>query len=464
MIVETPKVLEYESRLPGDMQSARATHSDRVTWMLVVVLIVVSVALAKLVSPIAAGIVYAVSFLLLTWNKPAIALALLFASIPIQNDISGDGAAGGFRFSIAEINLALCIPLWLGGRQLPGYRKRATMFILAIMFYFIVGMISSMGHWHGTEALNSFLQMAVFMVLAVSVVATIATDKSHYITALLTLLYVCALLGFATTFVGSGYFGGMHKNGMGSSLACGVVVGTELLLNRKLAISRTKVLFALMICIVGLIVSVSRGAWLSAIVGLTIVVFIRSETRLISRLLIYGLPLVLVGIAIGWYLLPADKRRYALIWDDTGYSIKAREENKALFKQFFSESPVLGVGVGMRKKLDATNIVFVTLAETGVVGLAAFLWIQISMVLMMLQLRRRVLPTDPAFSFVVLGVALVMGRFVHGLFDHYWSRGVLMAAWACVGMMVRLYGEVFSTKHILTGNATISTYRPGRSK
>jgi len=29
---------------------------------------------------------------------------------------------------------------------------------------------------------------------------------------------------------------------------------------------------------------------------------------------------------------------------------------------------------------------------------------------------------------------LVLGKLVHGMVDHYWSRGAIMIAWASVGM------------------------------
>ena len=35
---------------------------------------------------------------------------------------------------------------------------------------------------------------------------------------------------------------------------------------------------------------------------------------------------------------------------------------------------------------------------------------------------------------VALAGALVLSKFVHGLVDHYWSRGAIMVAWAAVGM------------------------------
>jgi hypothetical protein len=34
---------------------------------------------------------------------------------------------------------------------------------------------------------------------------------------------------------------------------------------------------------------------------------------------------------------------------------------------------------------------------------------------------------------------LLFCQFTHGLVDHYWSRGAIMAAWAAAGMAIGVY-------------------------
>src|SRR6185437_15455891 len=120
-----------------------------------------------------------------------------------------------------------------------------------------------------------------------------------------------------------------------------------------------------------------------------------------------------------------------------------RYESIEFAREKFLSSPVFGVGVGLRKEFDATNVLWIALAETGMLGAIAFTAIQGSVGLMMARMRRTLSPADPRFTFAVLGGALVFGRLAHGMFDHYWSRGALMAAWAAVGMLVRVYGETY---------------------
>ena len=46
---------------------------------------------------------------------------------------------------------------------------------------------------------------------------------------------------------------------------------------------------------------------------------------------------------------------------------------------------------------------------------------------------------EALFSLLCIGGALVLDKFVHGMVDHYWSRGAIMAAWASAGMATRAY-------------------------
>jgi Na+/serine symporter len=85
--------------------------------------------------------------------------------------------------------------------------------------------------------------------------------------------------------------------------------------------------------------------------------------------------------------------------------------------------------------VDATNLFWVTLAETGIIGLATFALLHAAIVGLVLRVRARVKPGHPWFSIVALSTALVFGRMTHGMVDHYWTRGSLMVAWASVGML-----------------------------
>lgn len=382
-----------------------------------------------------AGAIYAIGYCLLTWNRPALAMALIVASTPFQYDIS---AGGPLRFSLAEINLVLTLPMWLlGSRGGPG-RQRAWLLGCSLGGYFGIAILSSLLHWRGNTALASILQMYLYMVVAVGMFAALGKRPENYVAGLLAFLAVCIPFAGLTLGMRSGHMLGLHKNGIGSTLAAGVVIGVELWFSQSFRYSRRFVAIATLASVGGLILSLSRGSWLAAATGVAFILLLRRQFRLLIKV---GVALVPV-IALAWAILPSESRDYALNFDkDTGASISARYENIEFARKYFLSSPILGVGVGLRKEFDATNILWVTLAETGVLGAVLFLAVQVSVVMMVFKLRRVVGPDDPRFTFVVLAGGLLIGRFAHGMFDHYWSRGAILVAWAAVGMLVRIYSE-----------------------
>jgi hypothetical protein len=384
-------------------------------------------------SPIVGGVCYAIGFLALTWSRPYLALLLIMATVPFQQDVSGSDA--GLKFSLAEINLALTIPMWLMARRKRHHRAYA--FGASLFAYLAISVLASVLHWHASSSLLSLLQMGLYLVVGVGVFARVPVSLKDYLPGLYALIAACVVLAIATVVVRKGYVMTMHKNGVGASLASAVVIGVELWLARALSVPRRAIAIATAICVVGLILSLSRGAWLAAVIGVLVIFTMRREYRTIFRVSITLLPV----LVIAWMMLPAEKREGAFDFDPNRPNIKARYESIALAREKFVSSPIFGTGVGVRKEIDATNLWWVTLAETGVFGAIAFMAIQGSLLHMLIRLRRVISPSDPRFTFVVLGGALAFGRVAHGMFDHYWSRGALMAAWAAVGMLIRVYGE-----------------------
>src|SRR5947207_431538 len=107
------------------------------------------------------GIFYAMSFWLIGSKWPKIPLLLIVALAPFQYDIS---TGGPVRFSIAEINLMLTIPLFF-------LRGRPVLFgpvAWPLAIYFGVCLVSAFVHWRATS-LVSLTQMALYLIVAVIV-------------------------------------------------------------------------------------------------------------------------------------------------------------------------------------------------------------------------------------------------------------------------------------------------------
>ncbi|HLK60947.1 MAG TPA: O-antigen ligase family protein, partial [Chthonomonadaceae bacterium] len=194
----------------------------------------------------------------------------------------------------------------------------------------------------------------------------------------------------------------------------------------------------LIVITAGLLFALSRGAWIAALGGVFIVLGYRGKFKFVLQVMIVLIPL----IAIYWNLMPDDKKDYATNFNEKSVNISARYQSIEFARNQFLQSPLYGGGVGLRKEFDATNIFWVTLAETGIPGLIAFAAIQVVYLLMVRKTQKFVPVSNPMFSLLVVGAGLMVSRLIHGLVDHYWSRGALLIAWASVGMTVAVYFHV----------------------
>jgi O-antigen ligase len=204
---------------------------------------------------------------------------------------------------------------------------------------------------------------------------------------------------------------------------------------------------------IGLIFTLSRGAWVGAAAGILVIFSLRGQWKTSLKILLLLAPAIIVV----WLMLPEGSREYATDLDASAYNIKARWVSIDFAMGYFKSSPIIGVGVGLRKIYDATNLVMSTLAETGVIGLAAFLSIFCTLLWMAWKASRRLSPDDATRSLLLIGIGLVICKFVHGLVDHYWSRGIL-PAWAGAGMVVYAYRKA---RKASIASATVQNNRRG---
>lgn len=379
----------------------------------------------------AAALIYLAVFWIVSWRHPGVALTLILASAPFQNDLSG---GGGAKFSIAEVNLMLTLPVFYGfclvRKQLP----KVGPTLVPVTLYFMVCLCSSLLHWQGADAIISLVQMFLYFVVAVAVFCSFAARSEQMLLAFYVLVGVGAFLsvmGLATNF----WFIGLNKNGIAASLASAFLVGTDLCLAARTRRSRGWLLAALGVIGVGLLMSLSRGAWMGTISGVVFIFLLRREYKLLARVILAMVPL----LAAFWLLLPPEAKDYATGFGAEHYNIKLRYDSLDLARGYFTQSPLYGMGVGLRKNYDATNILMMTLAETGVLGLAGFLLIHAAFYRMIWRAQAWIAPSETLYTFLCIGGALVLDKFVHGLVDHYWSRGAIMAAWGAAGMAARAY-------------------------
>lgn len=375
-----------------------------------------------------AGALYVLIFLIVCYQVPKLALVLIVALAPFNKDLSADGP---LHFSLGEINLLLTTVVFL----LRGRRILLGPLALPVAAYMGAGILSSALSWRDTS-LISLVQMTIYLVLAVVVFTSFVSDARDFRLALKALIVTGLVFACAAIQAGGfGYVFGLHKNAVGASLACCVIVAAELWFSSTNARSRTILACCLLVLVAGLFMSLSRGAWLCAAFGLFILLALRREFGLLLRLCLVMIPVV----GLCWAFLPDKGKNYTTDYSMENYNIKARFESIAISQANFNKDRLLGVGVGFRKEYDATNVVWLTLAETGVLGLIALLWLHFALLRMVWKTQRHLSHKDPLFSAAALGAALVSGKFIHGLVDHYWSRGSLLITWAAAGMATHAY-------------------------
>lgn len=369
-----------------------------------------------------AAVVYCIGYMLLTWIRPELALFLMFASAPFPYDLGG----GPVKMALAEINLVLAAPV-LFVRALAGRRRFVRNPIKwPVLAYFGVCIVSSAIHGITQEGIVSMGQMVLYMILAVFVFSSCVGELRLFYAAFYGLLFstaVLAMLAHESSRLG------IHKNNIGTNLAYAVIVCGEVWFAEP--VRNRKRLLTLLGCllIAGLVFSLSRGAWVGAAAGLAVIAVMRRELKLLVPYAV----LAAIVIAVCWQLLPKSDQEYATALGAGAYNVKTRLISIDYAMGYVKANPLLGVGVGLRKQYDATNVIMSTLAETGVVGLAAFLLIFVTFGIAIWKACRRVATGDPLFSLLAIGLALMICQFLHGCVDHYWTR-VLLVPWGCLGM------------------------------
>ena len=387
-----------------------------------------------LIEPLYAGAaIYVLAFVTLSWRRPDLALMVIFASATMAADVSQGAFA---KFSIAEANLVLALPAFYFHCIVRKRNPSNGPIAIPVALYFGVCLFSSYNHWLGQDALISLLQMFIYLVLVVAIFANFAQSDAHLLRCLFAIVISgtgVAIGALATNF----RFLGENKNGLGDLIASTLQVTVILFLATGAADRRRKywLMAAMGILTVGLVFSLSRGSWLGTLCGLLVIFALRREFKTFFKLVLVLAPI----IAVCWFSLPQDLQAYSTGFGKDRYNINARYESVDLAQRYFVKSPVYGTGVGLRKEYDATNVALMVLAETGVLGLGAFLLIHGAFFRMVWITQKKLSVSDPLHPLLCVGAALVLARLMHGMVDHYWTRGVLMTAWAAAGMTTAAY-------------------------
>ena len=384
----------------------------------------------------ALAIVYVIVILTLGWTKPYYVMLLSMVSAPFVMNVSGTGA---LKFSLTEINILLLSISMLGKlcltQRLVSIGKLAT----PVALYLAIAAISSVQGGVESADIIALLQTAIFCFLCplLAVNAKLTPEQNRN----LLLGYAIACLVLAALQLSVGVVNkvfGIHKNNMGQNLATGLVVWMCLWMDSVRGWWSRFTVPAMLVTLLGLFITLSRGAWVGAVVGLVVIAILNRRFVFLARVLALALPV----IALMWIYLPDDRKEYAAGVDSKiNRNIAARFYSRDVALAAFKQNPVIGVGVSLRKQMDATNLVFVTLGESGILGLLSFFTIQVTYIVLVVRLVKSIPRTDPRFFLLVVSPTLMAVRLAHGQFDHYWVRGATTMAWVSVGVVLAIAAD-----------------------
>ena len=388
--------------------------------------------------PIAAGAAFALIFLFVSFWQPRIALMIIFALVPIQQVVPLHLPV---KLSISEFGLAFFLPICLLKTAQMGKPLRLGPTLWPTVIYLALCLFSTVLYpqWH-LLAIKAYAQMVVYIVIAPLICASFPGDTDDLRFALEGAVGMAAILA-AIVLLTHFHYPTENKNAWGANFGGAFAIAMELWLAANIAKRRKAaswLMWALVLIGMGLFMCLSRGGWLEGGVACLIILALRRRFGLMLRAAIILLPLL---VAL-FFLLPHKKQHYAFNFSTKAGDIKPRIKLIHFAINEFEDHPVTGVGVGLRKAVDPTNLFLITLAETGVQGLIAFLAIYYVIIRTAWKDHKKLSQADPRFTLVALGGALVVGRFVHGMVDEYWLRGSIIWAWSAVGMLAAVDYEL----------------------
>lgn len=300
---------------------------------------------------------------------------------------------------------------------------------LLIFLIFLCGLFGSISSGY----FNSIYTFKMFQNLILVFVITIIVKKEKDLKAI---LYGIALGGLTTVITGfifekslglkrlAGIVGNPNGFGQISTQAFFALIGLSLISNRKLF---KIVLFAFAgFCVIGLLYSASRGATAAFILGFSVFI-IRKNLKYLSLFILVFITIILFNISFPKIFLDRwNKIMEHKIWYSS--NVQTRVGLVKYGWELFKNHPVFGVGFGNTlSKYDFVdinnprvthNFVIQSLAEIGVIGTLAYLYIVFNTALIFFRISNKQEPYLPinaiSLTFFCLLVSIFIAQLTSG--------------------------------------------------
>lgn len=359
----------------------------------------------------------------------------------------GSGALAAFRLPLTPLNKpilvfgAVCVLASLGS---PFWDQSLPNFLTKTLEWFIVYFLVIEGV---TERKHIYLISGVFMVtLSATVLDSLI---QYYVT------YKDIFLGHTIEPGTRATAGFKTANGLGAYLTLAIPLILALICIREERL-RYRLPMALIsfLALWSLAVTFSHGAWVTTLCGITffLSLFFFHQRR-VELYFILGVLLILVTLWVYFgFVLTGGSDIAALRSNTASWRLNIWKDTIAMIK----DSPLLGHGINTFMQLfeayrtDVGNPTYAhngylqLTAETGLLGLAAFLWVIVA-------LFRWVLTSMAAYgieqdSIVLLTMGLGSGIFaflIHGALDNnFYSLQLSVYLWFMIGLLVAMTREI----------------------
>jgi hypothetical protein len=383
--------------------------------------------------PSAAAIAVVPALLCLVLRR-IVAAIVLGISIPLPISLVG-GSAGGLNVAASDIFVtaffvAILVDVLITGRRDLFLALKPLALPLAPYLAWMVVLIAA--HPGGGTAVQTGqrLELFLFPILVGAAVAMRGWESP------LLKAYVITATGLAALYPifsnDAGAFG-IQKNPAGQFIA------NALLLFVATRSLRGRLLFTVPVLTLGLLWTQSRGAILSVVVGLIVLLVVkpgRERVRLVALLI----PIAVVA-AGAFALLPEEAQQRNTSFNAgtdsrAAYSLEIREKFRAEAWQMIHAEPLLGTGVGRYfygvdgiypSTVDPHQVLLLQAAEGGYLLAGGF-------VILVLGSAAVIAVTCRRTEFGPAAVALLVAAVGHGLVDVYWVRGTPVLSWLLIGM------------------------------